>query len=496
MAFLWVLMAVLGGVVIWLMLEMNRLSRSQAIAQGQAEIAAAALEIQERLERYWLARRAQEHLPRTGQDEQPIDEEDPLPSAEEEIRALLHTVLMKYPGVEGGVWSDATGFSLYAYPTYAGSSEKTDPPEAELPGLENLIRNALRQSNALNEQLARPDKILLQEARALRIPGVPTTAVWTMKWLHIGQLASVQRARAAILAATVLVLAGGVYLMSLAGSWNAKVRRLLEQLRGAEAADLARLREVGETDLDRIIGSFRLLGQELEQARAELQGRHHQEARLERLAAVGQLAAGVAHELRNPAGAIRLKAENALHSSDPAACRAALQKIIRECDRLESLTTQLLQLTRPLRPQPERHNISELLAAVAEDIRPLARERGVKLHVQSLSAEARLDARLLHQALSNILRNALEHTPAGGEVSLSAREDGPRLIIRIRDTGPGIPPELRPRLFQLFASGRAGGHGLGLALAREAVEAMSGAIRLVDSQHGAEFEITLPCLES
>jgi signal transduction histidine kinase len=205
------------------------------------------------------------------------------------------------------------------------------------------------------------------------------------------------------------------------------------------------------------------------------------------------MAAGIAHEIRNPIGAMRLKAENAL-AGDPARRGAALEAILTQIARLDRLIGELLTMTQRRAPQPEPTDVSALLEAAAAD----HRGSGPAIDVAAEPVTAMLDPALLRRALDALLDNAVRHTPPGGHVALRARRCGELLRIEVADTGPGVPAELHATLFEPFVTGRAEGSGLGLAIARELVEAQGGRLTLAQAGgaapgEGAVFAMELPC---
>lgn len=219
--------------------------------------------------------------------------------------------------------------------------------------------------------------------------------------------------------------------------------------------------------------------------------------------------ADAAHELRTPLTVVQTNAQALLRQggidADPAARQAALQAIAREADRMARLTNDLLTLARVDAGQAvasRRLALDELALEVYHQERPLA--NGVRLEIGAWDrVEVLGDADRLKQVLLNLVDNALRYTPAGGTVTLEvARADG-SAVVRVRDTGPGIPLAEQERVFERFYrldAGRAradGGSGLGLAIAREVAEAHGGRIELA-SQPGAgsAFALVVPLADA
>jgi signal transduction histidine kinase len=215
-------------------------------------------------------------------------------------------------------------------------------------------------------------------------------------------------------------------------------------------------------------------------------------ARAQHLAILGEMAAKVAHEIRNPLAIIRGSAELlAEEAGEPGARRSAV--ILDEVSRLDHLVGDFLSLAResPLVVAP-----FDLVSLVRETVERFAAAGagGTRVRLDDLpdSLVVRGDAARLRQALVNLLRNGCDASP-GGTVEVSVRRDGTRAAVQVRDDGPGVPPGLREHLFEPFFSTKEGGTGLGLAVARQILERHGGTLNLVPGGgRGAAFEMRLP----
>jgi signal transduction histidine kinase len=213
--------------------------------------------------------------------------------------------------------------------------------------------------------------------------------------------------------------------------------------------------------------------------------------RRDRLAAMGEMASTVAHEIRNPLNAIAMSAQR-LAREYPLPAAAAdrdelsdlLGVIQGESARIDTTVQQFLEFARP-RPLNRREvPLAEVVAVAAAAARPLGAPRGVTVQERVDERQlARLDPDQLRQALENLLRNAVEASPEGGTVRLDARRDGASSIFVVADEGPGIPADTLPRIFDLYFTTKTQGTGIGLAVAQQVVAAHGGTIE-VDSEPG------------
>lgn len=215
----------------------------------------------------------------------------------------------------------------------------------------------------------------------------------------------------------------------------------------------------------------------------------------ERLAALGQMAATVAHEIKNPLSAIKSIAQ-AMQEDEVVTqeYERDLSLIIGETDRLSRSLTQLLSFARTAPPDALPCRADALLHATVDLFRQEARQRGIVLTWHA-ATEIALDgarAAAVRDALTNLIANALLATPAGGYVQTEAQEQDNALVISITDTGPGVPEDLRERIWQPFFTTRQRGTGLGLAIVRQRLTETGGTARLAETSNGARFELVLP----
>jgi two-component system sensor histidine kinase FlrB len=249
---------------------------------------------------------------------------------------------------------------------------------------------------------------------------------------------------------------------------------------------------VAVTPLDSAGGRIVLLHDVTETQHLKTQAERHQ-----RLAAMGEMAAQLAHQLRTPLAAALLYAGNLENPGLATASRVSIaQKAVARLKHLERLIQDMLMFARGEVLGRERFAVAELLSELAQTFEPLARSRGIVFRVTDESGAGTLTGhrKSLVGALTNLLENALQAVDTGGRIDLDARLDGAQMRLSVRDNGRGMDAQTAARLFDPFFTTRADGTGLGLAIARGVARAHGGAIEVVSSPGaGAEFILTLPC---
>jgi len=228
--------------------------------------------------------------------------------------------------------------------------------------------------------------------------------------------------------------------------------------------------------------------------------------RAEQLATMGQFAAGIAHELRNPLTAIRSTIQYLTGEFDQGADQRKLAAdILDEVDRLNTIVGNLLSLARPAKTNPEEVDIHEEIERCVNFIKPKAKSQNVKLETDFQDSLPKLtfDPAELRQVLLNLMMNGLQAMPEGGTLLIKARclaeeihdsaSSSDRMLIHIEDEGAGIRSDLRQKVFEPFFTTKTGGTGLGLAICESIVKRYNGEIWIEQAEGGgAAVKVSLP----
>ena len=217
----------------------------------------------------------------------------------------------------------------------------------------------------------------------------------------------------------------------------------------------------------------------------------------DRLAAISRVSGGVAHEVKNPLNAILLHVEvaKAKLAHGDTDVSPQMEIIGREILRLDRVVKTFLDFTRPVELNLANTSLRELIGEIVELARPQAEAAKIRVNVEQEAegVEVRVDRDLFKQAMLNVVMNAMQAMPEGGELRFEALASEDTAEIRISDTGPGIPPELREKIFRLYFTTRKEGSGIGLAMTFRIVQLHDGAIDFTSEPgEGTTFFIRLP----
>ena len=215
----------------------------------------------------------------------------------------------------------------------------------------------------------------------------------------------------------------------------------------------------------------------------------------ERLAAVGEMTATIAHNLRNPLGSIRALAQNKMRSDPEADASGSLKQILQTVDRADRWLKDLLKGLKPIRLTVETVNLTDRLPQVCEAVLGYAEKRQVKVtwQLDQNLPEVQMDGRKVEQSILVLLNNAIESCDPGGAVSLSGQYDRDRIHITVVDDGHGMTQETLANLFKPYFTTKKSGLGLGLSLTQRIMASHGGQIN-VESEAGvgSSFVLVIP----
>lgn len=483
LASLWALILTLCLALAFLMLSLFEQGAGAQLRGGSERLAQAVGDAARRYDRY------RQTFP--GRPP-PLDEAQ----TRSDLEAMLSMAFSVHPGVEGGFWRGQEDSLAYAFPTHDGPRQKTDLPQAERGQIEQVIRDSRQAHGPQDRRYNGDHDSILLHARPLPGPP-PDLTVWAMTRVPLNLGQSYGRLTFGLGGLLLLALGSGVWLLSSLRRWTRRVGALEEAIASTPLEELPPLPPTGERELDRIVTAFNRLNARLRSSREEGARLGRDLARSDRLAALGRMAAGLAHEIGNPLAAMRLRSENAL-AAEPERARAALEAILPQIDRLDELLSGLRLLTRTVEIRPQAVALRPFLQARLDEVAPAAEHAAIRLSLDPVpapDARWRFDDGSLARAVENLLLNALQHSPPGGKVTLGAEVSAGRCRLLVSDGGPGVAPADAERIFEPFVTTRAEGVGLGLSLVREIAEAHGGGVRCLPVQEGkpgATFVIEIP----
>ncbi len=425
----------------------------------------------------------------------------PLIENDQALAVMTQENLADIPGVEGGFYSHAQSRLLgYAFPTYLGSGPKTDIPEAERPTISRLVSQTIVTKAPAHEQVERGFDAILFSAAPLFRDDQAIGATWLMHRLPGIRNPQWQYHNVSLIALLVMagLVAGGAWLI--ACRLDRAIAHTVDGIRTLHETASLPIPATGYAEFDRVVHAINHLAKtvHLQQTRREQLERQLHQA--DRLAILGRLVAGVAHEVRNPLSSIRLKLQLARRGTlELGKLIGAFDIVEQEISRLDRLVARLLSVARPAASGCQPTDLNQFIGNRLLHWNARASEIGVSVDYAEPRGDASVvsvDRDRLGQILDNLVTNAFDAlTETGGTIQVSlVRNEHGSFSLTVSDSGPGISPEARPHLFEPFFTTKPQGTGLGLFLSAEMARASGGTLTYVDSPHGGTcFELALPC---
>jgi len=395
------------------------------------------------------------------------------------LRGLTLTVLRSYEGIHGGFYREELG-GVLGQAGAPGAAEDLPLQDQE------LLVSALKLAEAGPAVVTGVRGGDLVVAAARKLDGA-SGAAWALKRVAGTRDAASRRMALWYGVLAVLALLG---IGAVAGIWlalRAGVARI--------SAGLRQLEEDFDHRLPAIGGEFGAIARAVNRMAERRRALEEELRRQERLAALGKVAAGVAHEIRNPLNSLKLALEllerrvrKGVATGEEA--RAATAEI----DRLDGILARLLAFGRPALTDRREQDVLTLVRQAAGMVQEQAQRKRVRIalpeRVGGLRAD--VDGSQIIQVMINLLLNAIAASPEGGAVEVKAGRSEEQVWLTVTDHGPGIPEEVRPHIFEAFFTTRPEGSGLGLAVSREIVAGHGGGLEYDPTAPGTTFRVTLP----
>jgi two-component system NtrC family sensor kinase len=431
---------------------------------------------------------------------------------------LNHITVAKNPGdvrewIETARRTRPLTFAQVREAAALGPGGQDDPVRArfreevvrEIDGIERSLRSeperfaqlfqALAVNDAEGAEKARNELVKREAEGAQRLRAIRTRVEERMESLTAEARKRESRSMQLLISLGLLTLAVGAFTSLYARRVLAPLTVVTERANAVARGDLTPRKVVATSDeIGELAARFEDMVAAIQRARSEL-------VQAERLATIGKMAAHITHEIRNPLSSIGLniellEEEIALASGDKEATQL-VQAIKAEVERLSRIAEQYLSVARRPRPRLERERVDDLVRELFAFVRPELSRAGVESRIEADPdlPEVDLDESQLRQALINLIRNAREAMPRGGELTITLRTlpEPEGVEICIDDTGSGVPEEARSSIFDPFFTTKERGTGLGLAVTREIIETHGGSITCeAREEKGTRFRIVLP----
>jgi len=407
-----------------------------------------------------------------------------LPAEAQDIslKGLAATVLRSYEGVEGGFYREAGARILgHVYPT---GGKAPGLSEREMALLASAAAETERSGRAIRTGVwGRDIAVVVAE-----LVGPGEGAAWALRRLVSLRDPVVEKRRWWLVA---LVLSAMLGMGGIVSVWYA----LRAGVAGINSG-LRKLEEHFDHRLPSIPGEFGEISRAINQMAERRMALEAELRKQDRLAALGKVVAGVAHEIRNPLNSIRLALElldRCLKkgTARPEEVRAAIAEI----DRLDLILTRLLAFGRPVLTDRRPQDLIALARQAVKLVQDPSRQKNIEITFEtdgSAELVADVDGPQIQQVLINLLLNAIEASPPSGRIEVRAGGEDQSVHVSVADSGPGIPESVQPHVFDAFFTTRPDGAGLGLSVSREIVANHGGSLSFQSGPNGATFNVVLP----
>jgi signal transduction histidine kinase len=416
-------------------------------------------------------------------------------SDESELRGISASVLQNVDGVEGGFYDFATGQVVgYAFPTsptVANRDAVSSYSVGSGGAVVEVAKESLSESSRASRVLTGDRDVMLIDALPIRDGDRYVGSAWTAT--RMTSVPGTNRFRTYLIAAALGLAAFACVVLTLlvVRGLQSGVKKIEDGLEGLEEDLSGEIPLNGDpSEIRQIAGAINRLGAAL---REKIESEKRIEDRLrhaERLAALGRLVAGVAHEVRNPLATIRLRVQmcqlDAVNPEVKRSCAIALQEI----ERLNGMVNRLLTFSRPVELQPGPVYLGRLVEQRLGNFTELAQQQKVKLVAKFNrgSKAVEVDQNRIAQVFDNIIQNAIDAMSASGgtlcvSVSMESRDgESVDACVEFSDTGDGIRTDLMDRIFDPFFTTKPSGTGLGLSICHEIVQAHAGEITVTSAE--------------
>lgn len=429
----------------------------------------------------------------------------PPPPAPDLLKEITAETLQHEDGIEGGFYAaNSDALVGYAFPTHEGPGAEKAMPERERPTIQNLAREAVTSASTKTFRFEGPHDAVLFVASPIREPrgGMQQTAasadevtgaVWLMQRLPGIEGGQSRQLLFGSIGFGIAALITGLLAVFVTTEIRSGVHIVLERLGSMEGGLSATIPKTGGLppleEFDRVLHGIDALAlalqDKIEKERTlESQVRHN-----ERLSALGQFAAGVAHELRNPLGTIRMRTQMWQRSADPEAAKRSSAVILEEIDRLDTIIARLLYFARPIQLQLQPVELDELCASAASTWAEKDSAKNVQIVCEAACGSIVIaDRGRLLQVLDNLMENAVHsatrNSERRGKVTISAKQENDFARIDITDDGRGFTQAALSHAMDPFFTTKDDGTGLGLSISFEIVQAHGGQLHLGNREGG------------